>query len=617
MSALAHNEDRLHVGKLRLEYSICGDQTKAQTVRTRVDRLVENTLRGHLQGLFEPLRPAGDGLWFIRRLELDADIDLELDDRDIMRNWSRRFARALQHYLLDERSGDVIYFPDYPSYLARFVADLASGLAASAWYYQTPAAEFAGLRALPAPQAIVTALLRDAAIGLQALLSLSSPDRARVLNAVSDQGARRLLHGLADSRKSTVADAGRLSITLLEQLQQPAAVPLLVSEQPWLETLELYLRVVEHQPSLAGHALAELTLATVTLRGLVLTHNQRHYQSILQSIRQGNIAGLFQRLSPDVAQRLQPLINLGPVIKRSLLEAVQPQTHPADQTESTGEPRYTRFGGVFLLLPMLQQLPLEQWLSDWPEPPAGDAAAVARLLLLAQCLGSTQAGQVWRDPVVRDVAGVPPALTADDVHAWLKRLPASAIRTVQKQYMGWRLAASDTGETIIRGCPFARRRLAVISETQRGCWLLLRGYQPWRPQRLQQILRESLPDDAAAPAMDDSGDCQSSLLADLSYLQLPPGLCASNSSSWLLTTLAQGLLRDLAWRLPGFAHSSLQHIRDNFLTLEARLDIEPERWLVKLGRPALNVVLAMTGLARGSHRLAWLDDQRVELYQGE
>lgn len=612
MPVLAQDEDLLHVGTLRLDYHVSGD---AHATRARLDRMPERGLRRHLHEVFAPARDAGEGLWFIRRLDMEADIDLELDDREIMRNWSRRFARALQRRLLEGACAEVVHFPDYPAYLASFVADLAGGSGGKAWYFRTPEAEFAGVRALPVPQAIVTVLLRAAATGQRALLGLTRADRARVLLATGDAGARRLLDVLAHAVPAATFDAAELLSALLAQLSDPTGIPLLVSEQPWLETLDLYLRAIEHRPAQAGVPLAALALATVTLRRQAQTRDAVDYRRLARAVEDADHGAVVRALPGTAAQRLLPLNDLRRRDRRRLLHALQPENAAPAADANAGAARYSPFGGVFLLLGPLQELPLGQWLADWPEPPAGGRDAALRLLLLTQCLGAELAGRVFRDPLVRELAGAPPALTAAGVREWLDSVAPARVRAVQRAYAHWRLAQCGADRVEVSHWPFAGRRLAIAGEARRGCWLLLRGCQPHRPARLRRRLEAILPD-GCAWRWSVAGE-QASPRPDLTYLQLPHDLRPAGGARWLLAAISQGMLRDLAWRLPGFAGSSPGHIRDNFLGLDACLEAEPGRWLVRLGRPPLNVVLAMTGLARGRHAPDWLDDCRIELHQGE
>jgi len=74
----------------------------------------------------------------------------------------------------------------------------------------------------------------------------------------------------------------------------------------------------------------------------------------------------------------------------------------------------------------------------------------------------------------------------------------------------------------------------------------------------------------------------------------------------------------LAWRLPGFAGSGLAYLYRNFLDFAGSVEEEPERHVVRLGRPPLNIVLGLTGMVRGAYRLDYLNDERpFTLFQEE
>ena len=103
--------------------------------------------------------------------------------------------------------------------------------------------------------------------------------------------------------------------------------------------------------------------------------------------------------------------------------------------------------------------------------------------------------------------------------------------------------------------------------------------------------------------------------ADLLYLSPPRALGLSAHVRHALSVVAQGLLRDFARRLPGFAQSGLEYLDANFLDCEAVYEEEASRRVVKLGRPPLAVVLSLTGAARGVHRLGWLDERPLAFFQ--
>jgi hypothetical protein len=81
-----------------------------------------------------------------------------------------------------------------------------------------------------------------------------------------------------------------------------------------------------------------------------------------------------------------------------------------------------------------------------------------------------------------------------------------------------------------------------------------------------------------------------------------------------LCLIARALLRNFAWRLPGFAKSSLAHLWQNFLDLQARMQTFDDRRVVRLTAPPLHVVLAMTGLLTSTFHLPWLDSRPFCLF---
>jgi hypothetical protein len=82
----------------------------------------------------------------------------------------------------------------------------------------------------------------------------------------------------------------------------------------------------------------------------------------------------------------------------------------------------------------------------------------------------------------------------------------------------------------------------------------------------------------------------------------------------VLCLIARAVLRDFAWRLPGFAQSSLAHLWTNFLDVPARLQDFSDRRVVRLTPPPLHVVLSMTGMLGATYRIAWLDDRPFCLF---
>jgi len=130
-----------------------------------------------------------------------------------------------------------------------------------------------------------------------------------------------------------------------------------------------------------------------------------------------------------------------------------------------------------------------------------------------------------------------------------------------------------------------------------------------------------LEDDVVPPAVADETNQLAGIRArlgklsdDLFYLTLPDSLRLAPALDSALTVAAQNLLRSFSWRLPGFAASSLSYLATNFLDFSGSLEEEPERRVVRLGRPLLHLVANLTGMSRQTYRLSWLDERPLSLF---
>ena len=80
-----------------------------------------------------------------------------------------------------------------------------------------------------------------------------------------------------------------------------------------------------------------------------------------------------------------------------------------------------------------------------------------------------------------------------------------------------------------------------------------------------------------------------------------------NMAGKSLEIAANELLGRFLRRLRGFAASGGDYVRKNFLSTHAAVELEPDRVVVTLSRPPLDLVLSMAGVNRGVRRWPWLD----------
>jgi hypothetical protein len=208
---------------------------------------------------------------------------------------------------------------------------------------------------------------------------------------------------------------------------------------------------------------------------------------------------------------------------------------------------------------------------------------------------------------------------------------------------------------ILTGISWKKRRLAMLIDGHQGTWLFARAYRPSRPGALLRELHRIIsPEDEQGSTLFAEADFlkalqvefpsltirefseeviarlpeenrpvaeqmagRNRLEADLSFLTLPASFNITPALDLALSVAAQGLLRVFARKLPGFASSSLPYLYHNFLDFSASLEEEPERRVIRLSPPPLQLVLNMTGMTRSSYRLSWLDEKPFALFQEE
>jgi hypothetical protein len=468
----------LSIERLTAEYHMPRGVPSHDRLRFVLDDMVRSSLAHELASALGSSLDAGDGVWIIDRLELDVSLDLAAPGSHLARAWAERIADAISRALEHDA---VARFESRAAFVGRFLSDLAMGRAFGKWYYR----EFEGLRALPRSHALRTAIV-DAPVAHQALCSLPSQERARILDALVPGDAERVAMALAAAPGCEAEDRARVLAALMAALSR---VEHIAQRRGGLQdALALYLAVVERDPEVRGAALLAFAREVVD-----------------RDVRMSGAPG-------DAA--LAPISSAAE--RAELVDAMR--LHRSRAAE-TGERRHTLFGGMFMLLPLLDELRLEDY---WPDP------ALGRLVVLVKAAGAVA---LFGDPLWRDVMGIAPELGPAEVAAQLA-------------------ATSDDA------CARLREAFPEVGE--------------------DEIARVALPELAGDTAADRA-----------------------------LGAATIALLRRFAHRLPGFAASSPSYVFDNFLDARASLERDGERHIVRLGRPPIHAVLAMTRLPRARFVLSW------------
>jgi len=525
--------NRLNIRRFSSQYLIPRDHPAPEHIKARLDgAIAAPVLKESLPLALSSLLPADDdSVFMIRRLDLTVDVNAAWESDQLTHVILAQFVRQLSVSLgHQENGGDVLRFANRATYLARFLLDLTRGVAWGRWYYES----FAGLRLLTTSAALRSAVCSQADVGREALLLLSEDDLKSVLHALTRQDVRRVFDAVADID----AAVGQVECFRLLWQAWDYVVADLKTSDDWLLALRLFLRASRERQELSGPALKAASIALVSLARLLLESSVEQRQQLVTALVHNDLASLYLAAGAN-AEVLTPLLScpsewIADVVAILLGEKNE---RPAETTEVPAR-RDTSFGGIFLLLPLLDELPLDSATAGWPVVDDATAAALVRFLVLVKCCAPQHRQRAFYDPLLRDVVLIGGEVTSSVIAEWSTRIEESQLSV------------------------FAKEVECDLPNKQTG---------------------------------------------DLSFLKLPDSVSISPALDNVLNVAAQHVLRAFAWRLPGFAESSLTYLATNFLDFSASVETEPDRHIVRLGRPPLNLVLSLTGMVRRTYRLSWLE----------
>jgi hypothetical protein len=606
-----------------------------------------------------------DAVWRIRKLTLDVTVNAQWDAAHLARVWADRLAYAVRRAMATGGDGvTVMRWPSTAAYLASFVREAANGTAWSRWWFDS----FSGLRLLARSAQIRTALVRAAPIGATALTLMSAADVGLVVAQLSTPDARMVLDALAPASSADATDSA--ATALLAALRALDSSPRHADEERW--SLRLVVEALRDRPWGTAGPLASVARAMARL-STVADEQSGRMGVVRRLLNDGNAGGLRLVLGNADAERLAPLAHASRVVVGAIAEqfAATALAGTAPARAADNDAWWMPIGAPFMLAPFAAALPLDDATRGWPAIGSGDepadccasAASLVRLLAMATACGGERAARILADSTARRLAGVGKDVSGRQLRDWVAQLGVTHAARLEWTVGGWRAATgtisndtwllADAAESDDQ--QVTPMRLALI-DCSRGHWLAVRddadgqlsgsvrALRHWlRPVRVDAP-RELLVRDErhlpfamtlapasvdVRPAADGLADSRldvpvaatlarhDRLVGELNWLALPASLGVPRPLELALAVVAQGLLRDLAWRLPGFARASLPHLWTNFLAVDAHVEQQPERLIARLGRPPLVMVIAMTGLMRSNYRLPWLGAMPIALFPSD
>ena len=335
-------------------------------------------------------------------------------------------------------------------------------------------------------------------------------------------------------------------------------------------------------------------------------------------------------------RREEPTIEPTPALLDAIVES-SARRDSAAAVDTKTEQLFTSFGGIFHLLPHLIEIDLEKCAAALPEFGDAEPTALVRFLVFLKCLGRPRAARAFFDPLLREIADVPQDINADEIRAWARKVTPEMAGDFQARWTACcrRSGAINSRWLCIRSA--RRGRLLVVADGERNLWLRAVRSVDELSQALQAIHQSQFTDhesplstalrsrarldasinlagvpvlawnsaEATKHAAEDSALATCLAHArppdeDLNYLNLISLLRGARPLDLALSLIARAVLRGFAWRLPGFAWSSAGYLYENFLDVAGTIQPEANRWIVRLARPPLHIVLAMTGADAGS-----------------
>lgn len=600
----ARSCETLSVERVSVRCDVASTHPDPARVRARLDRCLQGHLGDCLAAAAARLLADSSGLWFVRRLPIELDLDAGLPADVLGQTLARTIVVALVRETQDGDADNIVHFADYADYLARFAADCARGEAWQRWYYR----RLVGLRPLSTSSAIATAFMADIDDSARALQRLEANDLKHVVATLTACDARRLLEAMAaPTPHAPDASIWRAALASWRASRHAGAA----SDEQRALLILAGMRLADPDALAAPDVRDACRIAARTLAAL-------HAFAAQGEMLELRVPGAGSAVHRDAIRALLPAdLQLGAATMPELATLLAAMAdRPVREVDTASA--HTPSGGLFLLLQALADGGL-----DGSEP----FDAVLRLSVLARCLGCERVASVMRDPVWRRLLDVD---ARADVHELADSLRAAGgasrrrlehaclASTFGSRGQAWQLASMGDDDGAAH---------TWIVADDRGLWSAVVFFDtPCRAARRLRVALRDLPADrtfaaAAAQAPQLAEALPAALIEhrdepapgtfakDLDYLGPP-------RDPWdgLVTLLAARVLRRFAERLPGFAATSFAYLHANCLDIAADIEWQDERVLVHLQRPPLNLILNLAGANRGERRFDWLPGPPLALF---
>jgi hypothetical protein len=569
--------DTVRIGHCALNYRI----SRSSEARPRSDEAAAASLRECLSSEMARLNGGEEDVWLIRTLRVRAVTNADWSQSQIASAIGRQISKALQKTLDAGPDGEeVLWFPNRSAYLGRFLADCSEGRAFGRWQYR----EFEKWSGLPLNAALREAIVAEPDMAREALANVLPGELSLILRQLTPGDSDKVFAAIAATDAS---EPGSLN-AVLAAFQSLFSAGSLPNDRRDI-ALSLYLETLRNGVRPAPGIVRDVAALVATMQRLKPGPSRRFAALLVD----GDFRGLVREFGPSALNDLASLVSWSPEERRLAVQAVADQF--SGKAESTPEKLESQLGGTLLLLPLLGEFP---WQTDgWPDLEETPAANVLRFLTILVALGQPRNQAAFGDGLLRFACGIPSDLDAARLSDWAESAPKSAIQRFRQDWLtSLYLRGAVRAQRFLLGRA-SRRQVAV--DHSRGIWT----YAETSRKRLIVRCQEWSPECSF-----EEGD-ETNVGTEWRYATLDPRFEFPKPLEAMLRLNAQALVREFAWRLPGFSRSSLPYLYENFLGFSATVDIEPERYLARVENPPLHLILSMNGMNRRSFFLPETGDR--------
>lgn len=651
MSYGSLESNRLCIHRFQVDCLVPSDHPSPERVRRHIVQVAEQHLAPTIRMILERgLAPSDPRLCFIKRLDMKVDVNMGWDPGQLAQCLATSAIRHL-YTEIDEagHSANVVRFQNPAEYLASFLSDVVQGCAWAKWYY----GPFDGLRVLPLSAAIRTALSNHAEHGLAALHKLDNHRLRQVLTSLTHGDCERTIESLVSADGAgDQNDAYDTVVSVLKQLPYIEARRL----SPEAGALWLLVEITRRHAKCSHRAVADAAFIVCRCVQYVDSASGHDRTHMIHVLRTGGLTNIDASLFAHAMEWLVPLLSRSESWRHDFVDLLihEGRSSASPQGGQDEAVRITPFGGIFYLLPLFHEIPLEGLLDKDCRIDGVSIEALLRWLVLVKAYGGQEAVSVARDPLVQELCGIPPGVVSRLFLSDCQRmLDVSDLERMARYVIQQDREMETTAETVwgVTTVVTEEGAVTVLFDVERGVWLwavragphaldlILRKVQQtlahW-PAAARLILCDSTfysgltsmntferVLDLSVPVQEGSEEGQllarrmrvvGSLAEELDYFRLPPVFGFSRARDRALSVLTHAYLRRFASQLPGFFWSTGPYLAQNLLACQATVEQESERQVVRISCPPLHFVLNTTGLNRRQFTLPWVGSRPFVLF---